>query len=205
VSRLGNPLFNEVLVPMERKDYWNSVPPYQDSQFVDGVAHPELANLLPILYPGVFPNLATLVSNKTPRADLVAILLTGIPTGIVPGFTNFTGPVQADLLRLNTSIGPSSNPNVLGLLGGDAAGFPNGRRVFDDVVTIEVRAIAGLTYGLVDSTFTADGAAGLVDDGLTSGGNDLTARGTVQYLSSFPYLGTPHSGFNIPALADAHN
>jgi hypothetical protein len=205
VSRLGNPLFNEVLVPMERKDYWNSVPPYQDSEFVDGVAHPELANLLPILYPGVFPNLATLVSNKTPRADLVAILLTGIPTGIVPAFTNFTGPVQADLLRLNTSIGPTTNPNVLGLLGGDAAGFPNGRRVFDDVVTIEVRAIAGLTYGLVDSSFTADGAASLVDDGLTSSGTDLTARGTVQYLSSFPYLGTPHSGFNIPALADAHN
>jgi hypothetical protein len=181
------------------------VPPYQDSEFLDGVAHPELANLLPILYPGVFPSLATLVSNKTPRADLVAILLTGIPAGIVPGFTNFTGPVQADLLRLNTSIGPTANPNVLGLLGGDAAGFPNGRRVFDDVVTIEVRAIAGLTYGLVDSTFTPDGAAGVVDDGLTGSGTDLTARGTVQYLSSFPYLGTPHSGFNIPALADAHN
>jgi hypothetical protein len=204
VSRLGNPLFNEVLVPMERKDYWNSVPPYQDSEFVDGVAHPELAKLLPILYPGVFPNLAGLVSNNTPRADLVAILLTGIPAGIVPGFTNFTGPVQADVLRLNTSIAPTANPNVLGLLGGDAAGFPNGRRVFDDVVTIEVRAIAGLTYPLVDSSFTADGAASLVDDGLTSSGTDLTARGTVQYLSSFPYLGTPHSGFNIPALADAH-
>jgi hypothetical protein len=205
VSRLGNPLFNEVLVPMERKDYWNSVPPYEDDEFVDGVAHPELAKLLPILYPGVFPNLASLVGSNKPRADLVAILLTGIPSGIVPGFTNFTGPVQADLLRLNTSIAPSANPNVLGLLGGDAAGFPNGRRVFDDVTTIEVRAIAGVTYALVDNTFTPDGAAGVVDDGLTSSATDLTARGTVNYLSSFPYLGTPHSGFNIPALADAHN
>jgi hypothetical protein len=203
VSRLGNPLFNEVLVPMERKDYWNAEPPYQDSQFVGGVAHPELANLLPILYPGVFPNLAALNASGKVRADLIAILLTGIPTGVVPGFTNFTGPVQADLLRLNTSIAPSGAPNVLGLLGGDAAGFPNGRRVFDDVVAIEVRAIAGLTYGLVD-TYTPDGAASIVDDGLTASGTDLTANGTVTYLDTFPYLGTPHSGFNIPALADAH-
>ena len=204
VSRLGNPLFNEVLVPMERKDYWNTQPPSADSQFVDGVAHPELAKLLPILYPGVFPNLAALNASGKPRADLIAVLLTGIPAGIVPGFQNFTGPVQADLLRLNTSIAPSASPNVLGLLGGDAAGYPNGRRVFDDVVTIEVRAIAGVTYGLVDGSFTADGAASLVDDGLTSSPTDLTADGTVQYLSTFPYLGTPHSGFNIPALADAH-
>ncbi len=204
VSRLGNPLFNEVLVPMERKDYWNTEAPDADSQFVDGVAHPELAKLLPILYPGVFPNLAALNASGKPRADLVAVLLTGIPAGIVPGFQNFTGPVQADLLRLNTSIAPSSAPNVLGLLGGDAAGFPNGRRVFDDVVTIEVRAIAGLTYGLVDASFSADGAASVVDDGLTSSPTDLTADGTIQYLSTFPYLGTPHSGFNIPALADAH-
>ncbi|HET9730724.1 MAG TPA: DUF4331 domain-containing protein [Acidimicrobiia bacterium] len=205
VSRLGNPLFNEVLVPMERKDYWNSVQPYEDSEFVDGVAHPELAKLLPILYPGVFPNLAARVASNQARADLVAVLLTGIPSGIIPGFQNFTGPVQADMLRLNTSIGPTGTPNVLGLLGGDAAGFPNGRRVFDDVVTIELRAIAGVTLPLVDSTFTPDGAAGVVDEGLTSSTTDLTANGTVQYLSAFPYLGTPHSGFNIPALADAHN
>ena len=56
----------------------------------------------------------------------------------------------ADMLRLNTSIPPSSKPNILGVLGGDLAGYPNGRRVFDDVVTIELRAIAGLTYPLVD-------------------------------------------------------
>jgi len=68
-----------------------------------------------------------------PRADLEAILLTGIPKGIIDGFTNFTGPVQADMLRLNTSIPPTSKPSIFGLLGGDAAGFPNGRRVFDDV------------------------------------------------------------------------
>ena len=71
------------------------------------------------------------------------------------------------MLRLNTSIMPSASPNVLGVLGGDLAGFPNGRRVFDDVFTIELRAIAGATIPLVDSSFTPDGAASVVTDGLT--------------------------------------
>ena len=139
VSRLGNPLFNEVLVPMERKDYWNRQPPSDDKQFAAGVANPELATLLPVLYPGVFPNLAALNASKKPRADLLAILLTGIPAGIVSGFQNFTGATQADLLRLNVAIPPKPNqPSNLGLLGGDVAGYPNGRRVFDDVFTIEL-------------------------------------------------------------------
>jgi hypothetical protein len=199
VSRLGNPLFNEVLVPMERKDRWNTLPPYQDSQFAGGVAHPELANLLPVLYPGVFPNLASLNASGAPRADLLAILLTGIPTGVVPGFQNFTGSTQADELRLNMAINPSATPSNLGLIAGDAAGFPNGRRVFDDVVTIEVRAIAGVTYPLVHPAFTPDGAAGVVTDGLTASGADLTAKGIENYLSVFPYLGVPYSGFDVPA------
>jgi len=200
VSRLGNPLFNEVLVPMSRKDYWNSQTPDGDSQFADGVAHPELATLLPVLYPNVFPNLAALNASKKARADLLAVLLTGIPTGVVPGFQNYTGPTQADMLRLNLAIPPNTaTPNNLGLLGGDAAGFPNGRRVFDDVVTIEVRAIAGALYGLVDKTFTADGAASLVTPGLTDSPTDITAKGTENYLSQFPYLGVPYSGFSVPA------
>ena len=99
VSRLGNPLFNEVLVPMERKDDWNQDPPTNDSEYADGVLHPELAKLLPVLYPGAFPNLAALVSSGKPRADLAAVLLTGIPLGVVsPDFQNFTGTTQADLL-----------------------------------------------------------------------------------------------------------
>ena len=105
-------------------------------------------------------NLAALVAAGTARADLEAILLTGIPSGIVPGFQNYTGPVLADMLRLNTAIPPSAKPNQLGLIGGDPAGFPNGRRVFDDVVTVELRAIAGVTVPLVDPSFTPDAAAG---------------------------------------------
>ena len=161
MSRLGNPLVNEVLIPMGKKDQWNSLPPSDDKLFAGYVTQPGLSALLPVLYPGVFPNLAALVKSGKPRADLEAILLTGIPSGIVPGFTNFTGPVQADMLRLNTSIPPATRKqSIFGLVGGDAAGFPNGRRPIDDVVTIELRALAGVTYPLIDKTFVPDAAAG---------------------------------------------
>jgi hypothetical protein len=190
VSRLGNPLFNEVIVPMGDKDHWNRSQPIQDTQFAKYVMHPELAALLPALYPGVFPNLA---AYSKERVDLEAILLTGIPSGVVPGFAgNFTGSTLADLLRLNMAIPPATNPSLLGLLGGDVAGFPNGRRVSDDIVTIEIRAIAGATIKLVDPTFIPDAAASVVTQGLTPNIAD-------RYLPSFPYLGTPKDGFNTPA------
>jgi len=187
VSRLGNPLFNEVIVPLGEKDAWNGRQPSGDSAYVDNVEHPELAGLLPVLYPKVFPNLAALTAA---RADLVAILLTGLPAGVVGGFQNYTGTTQADMLRLNVAVPPASNPNPLGVVGGDLAGFPNGRRVFDDVVTVELRAIAGITYPLIDKTFTPDAAASKIDQGVGPGEN--------RYQSSFPYLGTPHDGFDTP-------
>ena len=189
VSRLGNPLFNEVLVPLSQKDMWNSQPPSDDEDYVNGVASPELAGLLNVLYPGAFPNLA---AYSKPRADLEAILLTGIPAGVVsPTFSTFTGTTQADMLRLNLAIPATSSPNALGVLGGDLGGFPNGRRITDDVVTIELQAIAGATIPLVDPTFTPDGAIADVSDGVT--GAALT------FLATFPYLGTPYSGYNVPA------
>ena len=187
VSRLANPLVNEVLIPMGTKDFWNSQAPYQDSQFQSYVLKPELAKLLPILYPGVFPNLAAYSRN---RDDLAAILSTGIPSGIIAGFQNFSGPTPADLLRLNMAIPPASSPSPLGILGGDLAGFPNGRRVGDNVVAIELRAIAGATIPLVDPSFTPDGAASLLTDG--------TSPGSDRYISQFPYLGVPLSGFDTP-------
>ncbi len=189
VSRLGNPLFNEVVVPMGRKDRWNALHPAADKEFLKYVEHPELGKLLPVLYPGVFPNLAAL---KAKRADLVAILLTGLPKGIIPGFQNNTGKVLADMLRLNVAIPPTtSSPNPLGILGGDLAGFPNGRRVADDVVNIELRAIAGLTYPLVAPSYTPDAAASAVTQGVTPGPD--------RYQGTFPYLGTPHDGFSTGA------
>ncbi|TDO35786.1 uncharacterized protein DUF4331 [Kribbella sp. VKM Ac-2527] len=194
VSRLGNPLFNEVIVPMAEKDKWNSRAPKDDKAYAGFVTKPELAGLLPVLYPGVFPRLA---AYKKPRADLAAILLTGIPQGVVPGFQNFTGPVQADMLRLNVAVPPAKSPNPLGLVAGDAAGFPNGRRVFDDVVTVELRAVAGITIPLVDPSFTPDDAAGAIKDGTSNTNSD--------YLTWFPYLGVPAGGYQtkpgIPAVS----
>jgi hypothetical protein len=190
VSRLGDPLFNEVIIPLGLKDLWNSRHPRGDSRFLNHVQHPEVPQRLVEVYPGVFPHLA---AYGKPRADLVAILLTGIPTGIIAGFQNFTGPTLADLLRLNMAIPPAASPNILGILGGDLAGFPNGRRVVDDVFTIELRALAGVTIPLVDASFTPDAAASAVTDGVTP--SDIASP----FLANFPYLGIPYSGFDNPS------
>ena len=171
-------------VPITEKDTWNAHRPKYDKSYAKFVNHPELAKLLPVLYPGVFPHLA---AYHKPRADLNAILLTGIPSGVVPGFQNYTGPVEADMLRLNLAIPPASSPNDLGLVAGDPAGYPNGRRVDDDVVTIEVRAVAGITIPLVDPSYTVDGAASVVQDG-TSNTNTSTT-------DTFPFLGNPGGGY----------
>lgn len=196
VSRLGNPLVNEVIIPLGKKDRWNREQPADDKDFAGFVLHPEVARLLPPLYPGVFPHLDALNTARTPREDLAAILLTGIPAGIIANFQNFTGDVQADMLRLNIGIPPTTDPKVFsifGILGGDLAGFPNGRRTTDDVVSIELRAIAGATFPLVDNTFTPDAAAGVLTDGLTP--NSVTAK----FLNTFPYLGVPYDGYHTPS------
>ena len=199
VSRLGNPLVNEVLIPMGQKDKWNASPINEDSDYASSVTQPELQGLLPFLYPGVFPNLAEY--NK-PRADLAAILLTGIPGGIVPGFQNYTGPVQADMLRLNTAIPPtatdSDSYSIYGVVGGDLGGFPNGRRIEDDVVGIELRAVAGVTIPLVDPDYEPDGAAALLQDGTTNTNEPL--------LSEFPFLGHPGGGFQtVPGTTSSED
>jgi hypothetical protein len=101
--------------------------------------------------------------------------------------------VLADMLRLNTAIPPTASPNPLGLVAGDPAGFPNGRRVFDDVVTVELRAVAGLIYPLVDGSYKPDTAVAAITDGL--GPADVSSP----YLPAFPYLGMPYSGFDNPS------
>jgi hypothetical protein len=193
VSRLGNPLVNEAVIPMALKDGWNADAPDGDAQYAKFVTNPELQSLLNVLYAGAFPNLAALASSGKPRADLEAVLLTGIPSGIVPGFQNNTGTTLADQLRLNMAIPPSKSPNPGGLAFGDAAGYPNGRRPADDVVTIVLRAVAGLLYPLIDKTYKVDAAVSLVSDGLSSNSS--------AYLSAFPYLGTPASGYDTKPLA----
>lgn len=181
VSRLGEPLINEAVIPLGKKDLWNRVDPADDSQFASFYTDPEVSRLENLLYGGVLAPI-----SATGRSDLVSILLTGVP-GL-----NFTGTAKADLLRLNTSIKPSASPKRLGVLDGDFAGFPNGRRLSDDVVDIELRAFAQ-GYGPV-----LHGALGLPD----LSPNDLLGDGVdtndVPFLSTFPYVGTPHQGYEVP-------
>jgi len=119
----------------------------------------------------------------------VALFLTGLPAGLIPGFQNDAGPTLSDHLRLNLAIPPTtSGPSHLGILGGDLAGYPNGRRVFDDVVAIVLRAIAEVIYPLVDPTFAPDPAASAVTDFTT-----YRFHSPERYQPSFPYLGKPYS------------
>lgn len=200
VSRLGNPLINEVIIPLGKKDYWNATHPKDDAQFAQYYTDPELQHLIALLYGAAFPSLSAFVTPSlgappvAPRVDLAAILLTGIPLGLIPAlgpFNNFTGAVQADYLRLNVGF-PPGGTSPFGLLGGDFDGFPNGRRVFDDTVAIELRVVGGATLPLVAPllgiTYVADAAAAVVDDGLTANEGP--------YLPAFPYLGHPHSGYD---------
>ena len=156
----------------------------------------------PCSIPGVFPNLAAYVSSGAPRADLLAILLTGIPTGVVPGFQNYTGPRAgrhaaperrhpADDQRC---VEPGTHRRGPGRLPQRPEGVRRRRH----------HRAAGDRRGhlpLVDPSYTPDGAAGAISMGLTSGPGDLTAMGTERYLPTFPYLGTPHSGFAVPAAS----
>jgi hypothetical protein len=171
VSRLGNPLINEVIIPTQLKDKWNASTPDKDKQFEQYYSSPILAKLLNQLYPQFGP------FQENNRSDLVSVLLTGLKQ---PNL-NFTGDTRADELRLNLGIAPTApvgKGNRLGVLGGDLAGFPNGRRLEDDVVDIAERAVGGALIG--HPLPLGDG----VD------GND------VPYMATFPYQADPFSGFD---------
>ncbi|WP_439659356.1 DUF4331 domain-containing protein [Lentzea sp. HUAS TT2] len=184
VSRLGNPLVNEVVSSAPLKDAFNGLEPVGDAKvqaLLDRVNDPELARLIQAIY--------GIPAPKTPRTDLVEIFLTGITT-------KAGGPIKADLnsqlnnadvdpkrfqpsemLRLNMSTPVTRNPNRLGVLGGDLQGFPNGRRLTDDVVDIEIQAVVGaaLTGKLVPALAKGDRV----------NGND------VRFGDRFPYVGLP--------------
>jgi uncharacterized protein DUF4331 len=177
VSRLGNPLVNEVVIPVGQKDRWNGSSPRNDSQFLNRYTMPELAGLVNFLYP-TLPDAPT--AN---RDDLVAVLLTGVP-GL-----NFTGNRKADLLRLNTAIAPTANPSRLGVLEGDFQGFPNGRRLADDVTDIELRAVACGYGGILAGAL---GLCNLTPNNMIGDGVDANENA---FLSSFPYLAVPNRGY----------
>ncbi len=191
VSRLGNPLVNEVVIPLGLKDAFNSLSPTLDGtipQVVQAVTDPELARLLAAVYGIAIP--------PPPRNDLVSIFATGIPVNAVtgPNYTTFLSDgIAHEYLRLNVAIPPTpiANQNRLGLLGGDVAGFPNGRRVFDDVTDIALRAVAGGTPFTPATNVAPNNALG---DGVS-----FNPEGPL--LTRFPYLLPPNQG-NQPRTAN---
>jgi hypothetical protein len=165
VSRLGNPLINEVIIPTGKKDLWNRLSPAADKQFQQYYETPILAAVINKLYP-------TLKVPETKRDDLVQVLLTGIPK------VTFTGNTPADELRINLAVPvtPADKVSRLGVLGGDNQGWPNGRRLGDDVIDIAEQAVGGF---LLNHKLP-------LGDGVNSGD---TAQ-----MSAFPYVADPQSG-----------
>jgi len=173
VSRLGMPLVNEVVAPLGAKDLFNSSVPGNDGQFLGAVTDPEIAVLLNLLYGD-----ALVAVPESEREDLVTVFLTG-----VPGLNQPANVTPSEMLRLNVGIPPSETVNPLGVIGGDNGGFPNGRRLEDEVVDIELRVAAGF---LIGEEFQ-NAANAQLGDGVPE--ND------VPFLAEFPYVGTPHQGF----------
>ena len=201
VSRLGNPLINEVVIPLGDKDYWNREDPGDDSQFAHYYTTPEVAHLENVLYgapPQGHAGGALAPIAETGRSDLSTILLTGVP-GL-----NFTGTAPADLLRLNTAIKPgvqgacpggtASNaaPDRMAVLAADLCGFPNGRRLGDDVVDIELRAIAQGYGSFLNGAF---GLPNLSPNNLVGDGVDAN---DAAFSNTFPYVASPHQGYEVP-------
>ena len=184
ISRLGNPLVNEVVIPVGLKDAFNSLSPAVDGtipEVVTAITDPEIARLLRAVFGITIP--------PPPRNDLVQIFGTGIPVNAVtgPNYTTFLSDGTAhEYLRLNVAIPPTAigSQNRLGLLGGDVAGFPNGRRVFDDVTDIALRAVAGGT------PFTP--ATNIAPNNTLGDGVSFNPEGPL--LTRFPYLLPPNQG-----------
>jgi Domain of unknown function (DUF4331) len=163
VDRLGNPLVNEVIIPTGLKDLWNAQQPWNESAYRKYYESPILAAVINKLY--------KLGAPETGRDDLVAVLLTGVPK------LNYTGTKLADVLRLNLGIPVAAQPNRMGVLGGDNQGWPNGRRLDDDVIDIAEQAVGGFLKGT--KLPLGDGVNG--DD--------------AKRMDAFPYIGDPESGF----------
>lgn len=166
VSRLGMPLVNEVVIPLKDKDRFNASKPSGDVQFLPYVVKPELPKLLNAVYGLPVP--------KEPRNDLVQVFLTG-----VPGLNQPKNVKAAEMLRLNLTPFAGQTFSRLGVIGGDLNGFPNGRRLADDVLDIGLQVVAGELVGMPND----------LGDGVDA--ND------VAFTSTFPYVALPHSGSTV--------
>ncbi|HEX8497202.1 MAG TPA: DUF4331 domain-containing protein [Actinomycetales bacterium] len=181
VSRLGHPLVNEVVVPAALKDAFNAIPPSVDRTIpavVAKVTDPELPKLIEGIY--------GIKAPKTPRTDLVSIYLTGLK-----GLNQPKTVTPAEMLRLNTAIKPAAKPNRLGVLGGDVAGFPNGRRLADDVIDISIQAVEGAV------TVNPDGSPKAVNIVKPLAAGDAVNVNDKAFGKTFPYVALPHSGSRV--------
>jgi hypothetical protein len=163
VSRLGNPLVNEVVIPLQDKDRFNASSPRDDGQFLKYVTKPGLPKVVEAVY--------GITAPKEPRNDLVQVFLTG-----VPGLNQPKNVVPGEMLRLSLSPVAGQEPSRLGVVGGDLNGFPNGRRLTDDVVDAALQVVEGELVGSPND----------LGDGVDA--ND------VPFSTSFPYLALPRSG-----------
>jgi hypothetical protein len=172
IQRLGNPLVNELVIGTGSKDYWSMSDPVNDNQFASFDLDPLLARVFNAVYGIKIP--------APPRTDLLPLVTYAAP--IAPAGTR-PGPI-ADLLRLNTGVPPTpiANRSRLGLIGGDAAGFPNGRRLTDDVVDIAARVVGG---GILSLGFDI-APNNLIGDGVNA--PDVPPQET------FPYVHYAYSG-----------
>ena len=199
VSRLGMPLVNEVVIGLKDKDKFNASKPKDDAaNFADYVTHPTLPALIQVLFP------TAVAPTNFPRKDLMTAFLTGLPTVNRPAnITDLTGADAnrrgplAEMLRLNTAIlpTPQASQHPLGVAAGDNAGFPNGRRLGDDVVDVSLRVAMGALC-----TLTGSGDAlkvGCAPSDAPVGGlgfNDAVRANPQHFKNAFPYLNAPLPG-----------
>lgn len=179
VSRLGMPLVNEVVIGLKDKDQFNHSKPVNDAQFLTYVTNPTLPALVQILFGGA----GVVAPTNFPRNDLVTAFLTGIP-----GLNQPAKVVPSEMLRLNTSIPVAASQSRIGVIGGDNAGFPNGRRPGDDVVDIALRVVMGRLCILNIGCKPTDAPSGSIDF------TDGAYLDSTFFDNTFPYLKTPLPG-----------
>ncbi len=182
VARVGAPLIEDWLIPYAQRDAWRAAEPSGDSAFQAAYQEPQLASLLALAYPGIEP------PRTTDRLDLVQVLGRG-----VPGLTQNTTDGLFDQLRLNVAVPPAAKPNRLGVMGGDLAGYPNGRRLGDDVIDITLRMV-GDGYGPSFAELLAGAGIPAVDTKANRALVDGCARNDAKALKAFPYVGVPWDG-----------
>ncbi|WP_128375547.1 DUF4331 domain-containing protein [Streptomyces cavernae] len=163
VSRLGMPLVNEVVNPLKDKDKFNASAPWEDAQFLKNVTNPELPKLIEAIF--------KIKAPKEPRNDLVDVFLKGVKDLNQPPYVT-----PSEMLRLNTSIQPAKKPKRLGVLDGDTAGFPNGRRLTDDVLDIALQVVEGELLGAKNDL------------------GDAVDKNDRKFEKEFPYVAEPTSG-----------